>query len=92
VQGYDIDANAKVPLGAYGRLNVDFNATYYDKMLWKIGGNDIPYISGLGNFYAFEAPRFKAAGSRARGIGAPSPSSGATTSPADGTSASRPSS
>jgi iron complex outermembrane receptor protein len=60
VRGYDFDANAKFPLGAYGRLNVDFNATYDDKMLWKLGGNDVPYISGLGNFYAFEAPRFRA--------------------------------
>ena len=59
VQGYDFDANAKVPLGAYGRLNVDFNATYYDKIAWQLG-RDVPYINGQGNFYIFEAPRFRA--------------------------------
>ena len=58
VRGYDLDAQVKFPMGAMGRLSVDANATYYDKLLWKLG-TDVPYISGLGNFYIFEAPRFR---------------------------------
>ena len=57
-RGWDFDANEKFPLGAWGRLSLDMNATYYDKLLWKLN-KDGAYISGLGNFYIFESPRFR---------------------------------
>jgi iron complex outermembrane recepter protein len=58
VRGWDLDGSWKLPVGAWGRLGLEAHATYYDKLLWKIG-KDVPYISGLGNFYIFEAPRFR---------------------------------
>ncbi len=61
-RGIDVDANAKVPIGSLGKLTFDFNATYYDSVDWQLG-KGVPYISGVGNFYAFETPRVRAVGS-----------------------------
>lgn len=57
-KGVDLDASARFPLSSWGRLKFDASATYYDKILWKVG-KDVPYVAGQGNFYIFEAPRFR---------------------------------
>jgi iron complex outermembrane receptor protein len=59
VQGYDIDLAGKWSMGAWGRLRVDANATYYDKYQVQLF-KDSAYISALGNFFwAAPVPRFK---------------------------------
>jgi iron complex outermembrane recepter protein len=59
IQGYDLDARAKVPLGAWGRLNLEANLTYYDKVLWQLSTPNPNYISGNGNFFFYSAPRVR---------------------------------
>ena len=58
VRGVDLDVIYKKPLGEWGKLTMDASGTYYDKMLWQLG-KGVPYVSGVGNFYVFEAPRWK---------------------------------
>ena len=58
LRGVDIDMRATRPLGEWGKLTLDASGTYYDKMLWQLA-KGVPYVSGAGNFYVFEAPRWK---------------------------------
>jgi iron complex outermembrane receptor protein len=58
VAGYDLDVVGRWSMGAWGRLRVDGNATYYDKYQIQIL-KDADYVSSLGNFYFFPVPRFK---------------------------------
>ena len=50
VAGWDLEARAKWPMGAWGLLSLDANATYNDKYLWASRPGD-PYVSTLGNLY-----------------------------------------
>jgi iron complex outermembrane receptor protein len=58
VAGYDLDIVGKWPMGAWGRLRLDANGTYYDKYQVQLF-KDSAYISSLGNFFWFPVPRFK---------------------------------
>jgi iron complex outermembrane receptor protein len=56
--GWDFDMNYRFALGAWGRLTLEANATYYDKNDWQLD-KGVNYVGGAGNFYAFESPRVK---------------------------------
>jgi iron complex outermembrane receptor protein len=57
-RGIDLDASARWNFPTWKRFGVAANATYYDKLLWR-RARDGAYISGLGNFYVYESPRFR---------------------------------
>jgi iron complex outermembrane receptor protein len=57
--GLDVSASARWNIPSFGRMTVEGDATYYDKLVWKLNPNGA-YISGLGNFFIFESPRFRA--------------------------------
>jgi iron complex outermembrane recepter protein len=59
--GFDLDMIYKMGLGAWGKLTLEGNATYYDKNDWQFE-KGVNYTGGAGNFFAFESPRVKAVG------------------------------
>ncbi len=58
VAGWDVDATSSFKLGTMGKLKLTGQGTYLTKSASSLrkGG---PIISGLGNFFAFEAPRVR---------------------------------
>ena len=58
IAGLDLDITTNINLGANGKLKLSGQGTYLTKTDWSLTkGGDL--VSGLGNFYIFEAPRVR---------------------------------
>ncbi len=59
VRGIDFDLAGRISIGQWGRLGLAHNSSYYDEIKWQLGKGNVPYINNAGNFYVFEAPRYR---------------------------------